>query len=116
MDNPRKASLAMLCGYLYGLRKNDSSSIYDFAQRKYISFALNNNDGHIIIHDFDCKCDITGCFSSYYDYCVSQYITLTKMCNNVYNVFDYMHCSYLMVTINDNNINIFDYKNSQYYN
>lgn len=116
MDNPRRASLAMLCGYLYGLCKNNSPSVYDFAQSKNISFSLNNNNGYVIIHDFDRKCDIAGSFPSYFDYGVSQYITLTKMGGNGFNVFDYKHSSYLMVTVNHGNISIFDYKDSQYYN
>ena len=116
MDNPQRATVAVLCSYIQNNQRKGSLSIYDYARQRHLQFMVMNNGNDVAVHDYERGCDMTGRFPSYYDYGVSRYITLTKEGTNVYNVFDYNRRSYLMVAINGSFVTIFDYEKSQYYN
>lgn len=117
MENPQRATIAFLCGCLNNvLAAVHYSSVYDYARGEYSQCSYSNNGGNFSIFDYERQCYLTGRFPSFYDYGVSQYITLSKVGGNAFNVFDYLTRSYLSVTCHGNTVTIFDYSRGQYFN
>lgn len=117
MDNPQRATIAFLCGCLNNVQAAvHNSSVYDYAQKSYVQCSFNNSGGNVSIFDYGRRCYLTGRLPSFYDYGVSQYISLNKVGGNAFSVFDYHTRSYLSVTCHGNTVIIFDYTKGQYYN
>lgn len=115
MENSRRATVAFLCGCLQDMNGSIHSSIYDYSQGDHISYSYTNNGGNVSIFDYKRNCYLTGRYPSFYDYGVSQYVSLTKVSDNLYNVFDYHTSSYMSATCYGNQISVFDYEKGQYF-
>lgn len=116
MENPQRAALAFLCGCIHNGLRTRHNGIHDYADGSFAQFSFNNNGGSVTVFDFQRSCYLTGRFPSFYDYGVSAYITLTKLNDNMFNVFDYHTSSYLSVTCNGTTVTVFDYANGNYFN
>lgn len=116
MDNPQRATLAFLCGCLNSRRVNVHSGIYDYEQQRHYPCSFSNNSGNVSVYDYHRRCYLTGIIPSFYDYGVSQYITLTKANDNMYSVYDYHSQSYLSVTCRGDEVTVYDYSKGRYFN
>lgn len=117
MENPQRATIAFLCGCLNNVQiAVRYNSVYDYAQSAYVQCSFSNNGGSVSIFDYKRHCYLTGRFPSFYDYGVSQYITLSKVGGNAFSIFDYLSQSYLSVNCHGNTVTIFDYSRGQYFN
>lgn len=116
MENPQRATVAFLCGYLNNRTHKVYNGIYDNTCGCYVLCNLTNNGGSISVFDHNRKCFLTGRFPSFYDYGVSQYINLTRVNDNMFSVFDYHTCSYLSLTCQGASVTVFDYSIGRYFN
>ena len=115
MENLQRATVAFLCGCLQSKDGIAHSSIYDYSQGTHVSCSYTNNGGNVSIFDYRRRCFLTGRYPSFYDYGVSQYISLTRVNDNLYNVFDYHTSSYMSVTCHGEQMSVFDYEKGQYF-
>ncbi len=115
MENSQRATVAFLCGCLQSKDGIAHSSIYDYSQGTHVSCSYTNNGGNVSIFDYRRRCFLTGRYPSFYDYGVSQYISLTRVNDNLYNVFDYHTSSYMSVTCHGEQMSVFDYEKGQYF-
>ena len=116
MENPQRATVAFLCGCLYSGQGVQHIGIHDNVQGKFVPCTFSNNGGYISVFDHHRACYLTGHFPSFFDYGFSQYITLTKVNDNMFSVFDYHTGYYLSVTCNGGAITVFDYAKGSYFN
>ena len=115
MENSQRVAVAFLCGCLQEKNGTIHSSIYDYSQGAYVSCSYSNNGGNVSIFDCGRNCFLTGRYPSFYDYGVSQYVSLTRVNDNLYNVFDYHTSSSVSVTCRGAQISVFDYEKGQYF-
>lgn len=115
MDNNRRTAVAFLCGCLHNNGGRRFTYIYDYSTNQHISYNFSNNGGNITIYDYNRGCYLTGRFPSFFDYGVSQYISITKVNNNTFSIYDYYSMNYITVTCNGQSIIIYDYTNGQHF-
>ena len=113
MDNQQRATVAFMCGNLSQKSGCHYSRIYDYSAHIYVSFNYVNNGGNISVYDYRRGCYLSGRMPSFYDYGLSSYISLTKINNNTYNLYDYHTGSYITVSCQSHLISIYDYSIGQ---
>ena len=116
MDMSQRATVAFLCACLQGRTGSTHSSIYDYAQGTFVSCSYTNNGGNVSVFDYRRSCYLSGHFPSFYDYGVSRYVSLTRVNDNLYNVFDFNTSSNMSVTCHGKQVTVFDYQIGQYFN
>ena len=116
MENSQRTTVAFLCGCLHDKNNSIHSGIYDNAQGAvYVACSYVNNGGNVSIFDYRRNCFLTGHYPSFFDYGVSQYVSLTRVNDNLYNVFDYHTSSYMSVTCHGKQVSVFDYEKGLYF-
>ena len=117
MDNPQRATVAFLCGCLHSSQKKIMhNGVQDYARGIFVPCSFTNQGGHISVFDHQRSCYLSGFSQSFFDYGFSQYITLIKVNDNLFSVYDFKTNTYLSVTCNGDAVTIFDYATSKYYN
>ncbi len=109
MDSHQQATVAFLCGNMSQKSGHRYSSVYDISAGIYVSCNYVNNEGNISVYDYRRGCYLSGRMPSFYDYGVSNYISLTKISENTYNIYDYNTGSYISVSCQSQLIVIYDY-------
>lgn len=115
MDSNQRLTVAFLCGCLHNKNGRMFTNIYNCSTGQRSNYSYTNNGGNISIYDYNRNCYLTGRFPSFFDYGVSQYVSITKVNDNMFGVYDYHSRYYLTVTCNGQKITIFDYAVSQYF-
>lgn len=116
METAQRATVAFLCGYLNDRSGSSHSGIYDFAQGIFVPCSYTNIGGNVSVFDYKRSCYLSGRFPSFYDYGVYQYVSITQINDNLYNVFDFNTSLNLSVTCRGGHITVFDYQKGQYFN
>lgn len=115
MDRGQRATVAFLCGCLYNKSGRRYTNVYDYSDRAFVACNYVNNGGSISVYDYRRGCYLTGSMPSFFDYGVSQYISINRVGDNMFNVYDYHSNKYVSVTCNGQSIALFDYSVGQYF-
>jgi hypothetical protein len=115
MDSKQRVAVAFLCGCLSNSSSQQYSRVYDYSTGVSSPFSIVNNGGNISIYDYSRRCYLTGREPSFFDYGVSHYISVNRVGDNLFSVFDYNSSSYCSVTCNSQSISIYDYSVGRYF-
>lgn len=91
------------------------SSVYDYEERRYISFSGKFNGRSISAYDYDRRCHISGTLPSLYDYGDSQHIQL-KVNGQSFTGYDYGTSQHFSGNVNGHSISLYDFATGTHYN
>ncbi|WFP74526.1 hypothetical protein [Mesorhizobium sp. WSM4906] len=89
--------------------KRNVTSIYSYAESKYVNVDVTVRGGQVNGYDYSSSCHIDGSLPSLYHYGESCHIDLQPGSNGHYDGYDYGSSSHFEVTVNGSEVEIYDY-------
>lgn len=114
MTTDKRAVIAFIAASIVnGTQSNNS--IYDYSQSKYLFYnVMELNRKRIAVYDYERNCYLQGSLSSIFDYGSNTYITLTINNHNI-NGFDYESGYYYGGYVSGRTVYLYDYETMKYF-
>ena len=97
------------------VRQKAGTSVYDYSTSRYYSFSGNPNKDHISAYDYSESCHVSGSLLTVYHCGNGKHISLQLNDNN-FTGYDYDGSCHFSGSINGNNVSLYDYGESKYFN